>query len=104
MHQVLSERCDLLLAVFGKILRKKSFLEFTYFVTDRSFRADGGLLHPTECVNTTPQMTRFRDARVCNNWLQVRIDDHGIQSDYKYKSELQNPEGKKSVLGITSAW
>ena len=49
-------------------------------------------------------MTRFRDAKVCNKWLQVRIDDHRIQSDYKYKSELQNPEGKKSVLVITSAW
>ena len=55
-------------------------------------------------VKTTPQMTRFRDAKVCNNWLQIRIEDHRIQSDYKYKSELQNPEGKKSVLGITSAW
>ena len=55
-------------------------------------------------VNTTPQMTRFRDAKVCNNWLQKRIDDHRIQSDYKYKSELLNPEGKKSVLGIMSAW
>ena len=52
----------------------------------------------------TPQMTRFRDAEVCNNWLQKRIDDHRIQSDFKYKSELQNPEGKKSVFGITSAW
>ena len=58
----------------------------------------------TSIVNTTPQMTRFRDAKVCNNWLQERIDDHRIQSDYKYKSELQNPEGKTSVLGITSAW
>ena len=44
-------------------------------------------------------MTRFRDAKVCNNWLQTRIDDHRIQSDYQYKSELQNPKGKKSVLG-----
>ena len=55
-------------------------------------------------VKTTPQMTRFRDAKVCKNWLQRRIDDHRIQSDYKYKSELQNPQGKKSVLGITSVW
>ena len=55
-------------------------------------------------VKTTPRMTLFRDAKVCNSWLQIRIDDHRIQSDYKYKSELQNPEGKKSVLGITSAW
>ena len=35
-------------------------------------------------------MTRFRGAKVCNNWLQVRIDDHSIQSDYKYKSGLQS--------------
>ena len=39
-----------------------------------------------------------------NNWLQKRIDDHRIEFDYKYKSEQQNPEGKKSVLGIKSAW
>ena len=58
----------------------------------------------TCCVKTTPQMTRFLDAKVCSNWLQIRIDDHRIQSDFKYKSELQNPEGKKSVFGIASAW
>ena len=39
-------------------------------------------------------MTRFRDAKVCNNWLQMKIDDHRIQSDYKYKSGLQHPVGK----------
>ena len=68
-----------------------------------SWRSDVELSLPLS-VKTTPQMTRFRDAKVCNNWLQIRIDDHRIQSDYKYKSELHNPEGKKSVLGITSAW
>ena len=55
-------------------------------------------------VKTTPQMTRFRDAKVCNNWLQMKIDDHRIQSDYKCVSGLQNPEGKNSTLGIASAW
>ena len=49
-------------------------------------------------------MSRFRDAKVCNNWLQIGIDDHRVQSDHKYKSELQNPEGKNSTLGIASAW
>ena len=44
MHQVLSERGDLLLAVFGKILRQKTFLNSIYFVIDGSFTADGGLL------------------------------------------------------------
>ena len=66
--------------------------------------AESRRFRSTKVVNTTPQMTCFRDARVCKKWLQVRIDDHRIQSDYKYKSELQNQEGKTSVLGITSAW
>ena len=34
-------------------------------------------------VNTTPQMTRLRGAKVCSKWLQERIDDHNIQSGYK---------------------
>ena len=34
MHQVLSERGDLLLAVFGNILRKKTFMNSIHFVTD----------------------------------------------------------------------
>ena len=49
-------------------------------------------------------MTRCRDGKVCNNWLQMKIDDHRILSDYKCKSGLQHPEGKNSVLGIASAW
>ena len=45
MHQVLSERSDLLLAVFGKILRKNGFHEFNLFLLQiGSFTADGGLL------------------------------------------------------------
>ena len=41
---VLKERCDLLIAAFGKILLDKTFLNSIYFVTDGSFTADGGLL------------------------------------------------------------
>ena len=41
-------------------------------------------------------------------WLQMmatdEIDDHIIQSEYKCTSGLQNPKGKNSTLGITSAW
>ena len=40
-------------------------------------------------VNTTPRTNRFRGAKVCSKWLQERIDDHNIQSDYKYKSGLK---------------
>ena len=56
---------------------------------------DGGLF-----VKTTPQMTRFRDAKVCNNLATYEIDDHRIQSDYKCTIGLQNSRGKNSVLGI----
>ena len=42
--QVLSERGDLLLAVIGKILRKKTSMNSICFVTGWSFTADGGLL------------------------------------------------------------
>ena len=56
------------------------------------------------CVKTTPQMTRFRGAKVCNNLATDESDDHRIQSDYKCISGQQNPEGKNSTLGIASAW
>ena len=41
------------------------------------------------CVNTTPQMTRFRGAKVCSKWLQEGIDDRNIQSDYKCTNGLK---------------
>ena len=44
MHRVLSERSDLLLAVFGNILRQKTFMNSNYFVADGSFTADSGPL------------------------------------------------------------
>ena len=40
-------------------------------------------------VSTTPQMTRFRGAKVCSKWLQEIIDDHNIQSDYKCTTGLK---------------
>ena len=55
-------------------------------------------------VKTTPQMIRFRDAKVCNNLATdgLTITEYSLTTGTK--SELQNPEGKKSVLGIASAW
>ena len=38
-----------------------------YFVVDRSFTADGGLLQPTGSVKTTPQKTRFRSVNSTRN-------------------------------------
>ena len=37
-------------------------------------------------LNTTPQMTRCRGANVCSKWLQERMDDHDIQSDFNFKT------------------
>ena len=69
-HKVLSENCE-----------SRNNHRFAIVVQDLA----------TQCVRTTPQMTRFRGAKVCSKWLQ-EIDDHKIQSDYKYKSELQKKE------------
>ena len=47
----------------------------------------------TCAVKTTPQMTRFRDGKVCNNWLQMNltITEYGLTTstkvDYKIKEE-----------------
>ena len=40
-------------------------------------------------VKTTPHMTRFRDAKVCNNLAADEIDDHRIQSDYNMNCNIK---------------
>ena len=55
-------------------------------------------------VKTTPQMTRFRDVKVCKTLVTDEIDDHRTESDYKCTIGLQNPKGKNSTLGIAYAW
>ena len=55
-------------------------------------------------AKTTPQMTRFRDVKVCNKLVTDEIDDHRIQFDYKCTIGLQYPEGKNSILGNAYAW
>ena len=54
-----------------------------------SWKAMEGFWECTISVNTTPQMTRFRGAKVCSKWLQERIDDQNIQSDYKRTIRLK---------------
>ena len=44
IHQVLNERSDLLIAVFGKTLRDMTFMNSIFFVADGSFTAGSGLL------------------------------------------------------------
>ena len=105
VSQVLSEQGDPFLAVFGKNLRTwLSRIQFVLLHLDRlQLTADycnrrGVWRQHLKC----PVFAMQKCAII--NWLQMKIDDHRIQSDYKYKSELQNPEGKKSVLGNASAW
>ena len=51
-------------------------------------------------VNTTPQMTCFRGAKVCAKWLQGKSDDELIQLDNKMRiwtrsgkfRKVENPE------------
>ena len=40
------------------------FFNVLYFVAIGSFTADGGLVQPTESVQTTPQKTRFRSVNL----------------------------------------
>ena len=53
-------------------------------------------------VKITPQMTRFRDAKVCSNLATNEIDDHRIQSDFNMNCNIQKE--KNSTLGIAYAW
>ena len=93
MHQV-SKRADLLFAVF-QVSSEKEFHEFNLFCYRlivhswrRSTVTDGA-------VWRLPRTTRFLDAKECNNWVQIRIDDHRIQSNNKYNSELQKSRRKE---------
>ena len=56
------------------------------------------------CVKTTPQMTRFRDGKVCKNLAtdELTITEYSLTTNAK--SGLRKPEGKNAVLGIASAW
>ena len=45
-------------------------------------------------------MTRFRDAKVCNNLATDEIDDHGIQSDYNMNCNIQKERTLHLVLRL----
>ena len=89
-----------LVSFFGKIL---SWIQFILLQIDRLQLTAVYCNRRERCKDNTSN-DPFSRCKCALIWLQIRIDDHRIQSGYKYKSELQNPEGKKSVLGITSAW
>ena len=74
-------------------------------------------------VKTTPQMTRFRDGKVCNNWLQMKltITEYSLttsaQLDYKIQEERtlylvlrlrgeteHDTNDNVTIKGIASAW
>ena len=83
-----------------KLKKKKNLRVFWKLVNLQDCVWEKHYLIIMKTINTTSQKTRFRDACVCNNWLQVRIDDHRIQSDYKCTIGLQNPEGKNLYLEL----
>ena len=80
----------LVIQVFGTILQGMifSWIQFILLQMDR-LQLTAVYCSRREVSRQTPQMTRFRDAKVCHNWLQIRIDDQSIQSDYKYRSGLK---------------
>ena len=87
-HQAMSE-------AVGLDPRNNDYLEQSASNTNRI----NAFHDTTTCtVKTTPQMTRFRDVKVCKNLVTDEIDDHRIQSDYKCTIGLQYPEGKNSTL------
>ena len=74
-------------------------------------------------VKTTPQMTRCRDAKVCNNWLQMKltITEYSLTTSAKADCKIQKERTLQLVLrlrgetehdtndnvtikGIASAW
>ena len=74
-------------AKYGCHIRDQSCLLQSDFVVT----AAGPPLPHTFRVKTTPQMTRFRDVKVCKNLVTDEIDDHRVQSDYKCTIGLQYP-------------
>ena len=55
-----------------------------------------------ETVKTTPQMTRFRDVKVCKNLVTDEIDDHGRRSDYNMNCNIQKERTLHLVLRLRS--
>ena len=103
MHQVLSERGDLLLAVFEKFFGKRlSWIQVILLQIDR-LQLAAVYCNRRRCKHNTSN-DPFSRCKSVQQLATEMNDDHRIQSDYKYKSELQNQEGEKSVFGITSAW
>ena len=51
-------------------------------------------------VKTTHHMTRFRDGRVFKNLATDEIDDHRIQSDYKWTTKIQKERTLHLVMRL----
>ena len=67
--------------------------QFGWMTANEPSREEEAVNHgDVQILHTTPQMTRFRGAIVCSKWLQQRIDDHNIQSDYKCTIGPQVPK------------
>ena len=88
----MSEPGDPLLIVFWREPSKMAFTNSIYLLQM--------YCNPTGGVKTTHQMTRFRDAKVFTNWLQMKVDDHKIQSDYNKNYKIQKERTQHLVLSL----
>ena len=93
VSQVLSERGDSFLAVFGKNLRRwLSRIQFILLQMDR-FQLTTVYCNRRDEGTTTSQMTRFRDGKVCNNLAtdELTITECSLTTsayvDYKIQKE-----------------
>ena len=59
---------------FGENLRQMAFTNSFYFVSDRLYTVDGGLLQPTGGVKTTTSKDPFSRCEICKN-LSCRLSE-----------------------------
>ena len=88
MHQVLNERGDLLIAVFGKIPRDKTFLNSITLLQMDRLQLSAVYCNRRGCKHNTSN-AMFRGVKVCSKWLQERSDDQIIQPDNKFTIGLK---------------
>ena len=83
---------------FGENLRQITFKNSFYFVTDKSFTADGGPLQPTGGCKDNTSKDPFSRWEICKNL--------GYRLSWRWQDTigLQHPEEKNFALGISYAW
>ena len=70
---------------FGEYLRRMGVTNSLYFVTDRSFTADGGLLYPKDNTSKDP----FSRCEICKN-LGYRLSGRSQRQEHHWRHEAQD--------------